>query len=130
MKNKINKIFSNKKILIGVIILLVLGLFVYKLNFTKSIETPSFPNQTVESLTFTDASILDNKLTVIVKNDTENDYNLKTIDVSFVDSSGNTITTIKGYVGNTLKSNDSKKLVVQTDKDISNTYSITYNINK
>ncbi|HOB25828.1 MAG TPA: hypothetical protein PKG93_01615 [Bacilli bacterium] len=130
MKNKINKIFSNKKILIGVIILLVLGLFVYKLNFTKSIETPSFPNQTVESLTFTDASILDNKLTVIVKNDTENDYNLKTIDVSFVDSSGNTITTIKGYVGNTLKSNDSKKLVVQTDKDISNTSSITYNINK
>ena len=40
MKNKINKIFSNKKILIGVIILLVLGLFVYKLNPAFAVSDP------------------------------------------------------------------------------------------
>lgn len=71
-----------------------------------------------------------NKLTVVVYNQLEESYNLKTIDVEFQDENYNEITKVVGYIGETIDNKDMKQLVVSTDVDLSNASHIKYIINK
>lgn len=57
-------------------------------------------------------------------------YSLSTIDVEFYDSESNLITTISGYIGNSILADESHQLVVETDEDLSNAKSVKYIINK
>lgn len=87
-------------------------------------------DQTIDDLSFVNATMDNNKLAVEVLNNTNNNYSLKTINVSYLNSNGEVITTINGYIGNNIGSYDSKKLVVSTDIDLSDATSIKYTVNK
>ena len=84
-------------------------------------------DQEVEGISFKNAKLENNNLEVEVSSATS--QSIKTIDVVYKDNNGTEITRLSGYVGNTID-NDVKRLVVGTDEDISNAYSIEYIINK
>lgn len=130
MIEKIKKYVLNEKVLTTCLVLVVLGLVITKMSYTKSATNISFPDQTVESIQFSDATLEGNKLTIVVTNTLSTTYSLKTINVKILDSSSKEITTMKGYIGNTIESGSSKQLVVSTDVDLTNATSVTYTINK
>lgn len=131
MLQQIKKYILNEKVLLIALILLALGLIIVHMASTRSSSvTPTYADQTVDNLKFSEAILSDNKLTATVTNTTSSAYSLKTITVTFLDSSSKEITKIKGYVGNTISANDSKQLVISTDVDLANAKSIAYTINK
>lgn len=101
-------------------------------KFSKaSIDTSKLlENQTVENIEFVNASMNQNRLKVVVHNRNRKTFSLKTIDIIFKDSSGKQIEVINTYIGNSLKEGEYKQLVIDTDADLSNAYSIQYRINK
>ena len=131
MLQQIKKYILNEKVLLIALILLAIGLIIIHMASTRSSSvTPTYADQTVDSLKFSEAILDGNKLTATVTNTTSSAYSLKTITVTFLDSSSKEITKIKGYVGNTISANDSKQLVISTDVDLANAKSIAYTINK
>ena len=131
MLQQIKKYILNEKVLLIALILLAIGLIITHMALTRSSSvTPTYADQTVDSLKFSEAILDGNKLTATVTNTSSNAYNLKTITVTFLDSSSKEITKIKGYIGNTISANDSKQLVISTDVDLANAKSIAYTINK
>lgn len=92
--------------------------------------TTLLKNQVVDNLEFSNATMDKNKLTVEVVNKSNDIYSLNSIDVKYLDSTGKEITTVNGYIGNTLEKDESYQLVVDTEDDLSNAYSIEYYINK
>ena len=131
MLQQIKKYILNEKVLLIALILLAIGIIIMHMASTRSSSvTPTYADQTVDSLKFSEAILDGNKLTATVTNTTSSAYNLKTITVTFLDSSSKEITKIKGYVGNTISANDSKQLVISTDVDLANAKSIAYTINK
>lgn len=130
------KLKNDKKVYIGSILLIVIVLITSSvligMKFTKSSTetTELLKNQTVESLEFSNATMSGNKLTVDVKNVSDISYNLETIDVKYLDASGNEIVTVNGYIGNSILEDSTKKLVVDTDADLSQAASIQYVIHK
>ena len=68
-------------------------------------------------------------LTVEVHNDSENEYNLKNIDINIKDESDNVVV-LYGYIGNKIEGNGMKVITASIDKDLSSTKSIDYVINK
>ena len=131
MLQQIKKYILNEKVLLIALILLAIGLIIMHIASTRSSSvTPTYADQTVDSLKFSEAILDGNKLTATVTNTTSSAYNLKTITVTFLDSSSKEITKIKGYVGNTISANDSNQLVISTDVDLANAKSIAYTINK
>ena len=131
MLQQIKKYILNEKVLLLALILLAIGLIITQMALTRSSSVPpTYADQTVDSLKFSEAILSGNKLTATVTNTTSNTYNLKTITVTFLDSSSKEITRIKGYIGNTISANDSKQLVISTDVDLANAKSIAYTINK
>ncbi len=131
MLQQIKKYILNEKVLLIALILLAIGLIITHMALTRSSSvTPTYADQTVDSLKFSEAILDGNKLTATVTNTTSSAYSLKTITVTFLDSSSKEITKIKGYVGNTISANDSKQLVISTDVDLANAKSIAYTINK
>ena len=138
MKN-IKKLFKDKKnrklIILGIsLIVLIISIGVITNNLNSSHANPTSANflrdQVVDNLLFTRTKFSDDTLIVIVKNTTDEDYKLKSIDVSFYDTSKNLITTVKGYIGDEIAQDGYKQLVVSTEKDLSKADSITYTINK
>ncbi len=135
---KINLDFikENKKTLLislASIALIICLVFVVKGLFFShaATNTASFlKDQKVDGLLFTRTTFSDNTLKVIVKNTTDDAYNLKTIDVSFVDGDNKVITTVNGYVGDVIAKDSYKQLVVSSDIDLSKSSSLTYKINK
>ena len=131
MLKQIKKYILNEKVLLIALILLAIGLIITHMALTRSSSvTPTYADQTVDSLKFSEAILDGNKLTATVTNTTSNAYSLKTITVTFLDSSSKEITKIKGYIGYTIAANDSKQLVISTDVDLANAKSIAYTINK
>ena len=131
---KLLKKDKKKLIIQGSIIVLIIALGVVIINFAVSHANPNsadfLKDQRVDGLLFTRTKYETNKLIVIVKNESDEVYNLKTIDVTFKDNSGNEITTVNGYIGDKIEANGKKQLVVQTDIDLSNANTITYTVNK
>lgn len=138
MKKKLQQIMSKlkehkKPLIIGLICLIVIGAGALIINFnsSESLDNSSLlSNQTVDNLEFLNATLENNKLTVVVHNTLDNNYNLKTIDVTYLDGEGNVITTVNGYIGDKIEKDDMKQLVVNTDVDISQAEQIKYVINK
>jgi hypothetical protein len=131
MLQVIKKFVLNGKVLLISLILLAIGLIIVHMALTRSSSiTPTFADQTVDSLKFTEAILDGKKLTVTVTNTTSTSYNLKTITVTYLDSASKDITAVKGYIGNTIAANDSKQLVITTDVDLTNAKSVAYTINK
>lgn len=138
LQKKIKQVLNNKEnrkfyITSGVIIgiILVTSVLLISINFSKAADTSTLlSDQVVDNLKFMNTSLENNKLTVVVYNTLEDSYNLKTIDVTFQDENYEEITTIRGYIGNSLEQQDMKQLVVSTDVDLSNAAHIKYTINK
>lgn len=125
---------SNKLLIIeAVILVFVVGLLVVvKLNHTASSTSSDIllQDQEVSDLEFVDASLESNRFKVVVHNLLESDYNLKTIDIKFLDSNGNEVITLSGYIGNKIDANGMKELVTSTDADLSKAVTIKYIVNK
>ncbi len=131
----IDKVRANRKkylvscIVIGLVI--VGSIVLYNFTTSKAIDTTTLlSDQVVDNLKFMNTKLENNKLTVVVYNQLEESYNLKTIDVEFQDENYNEITTVRGYIGETIDNKDMKQLVVSTDVDLSNASHIKYIINK
>ena len=136
MKIKWKRLKENKPLYITSIsiicILVVSAVVLVGFNITHSsiLTSELLKDKEVDNLVFSNADLNGNKLSVEVKNNSNEVYTLNTIDVVFKDESGNEITTLSGYIGNSLNTGDVKRLVVETDIDLSNSYSIDYNINR
>lgn len=131
----IDKVRANRKkylvscIVIGLVI--VGSIVLYNFTTSKALDTTTLlSDQVVDNLKFMNTKLENNKLTVVVYNQLEESYNLKTIDVEFQDENYNEITTVRGYIGETIDNKDMKQLVVSTDVDLSNASHIKYIINK
>ena len=113
-------------------ILVVSAVVLVGFNITHSsiLTSELLKDKEVDNLVFSNADLNGKKLSVEVKNNNDEVYTLNTIDVVFKDESGSEITTLSGYIGNSLNKDDVKRLVVETDEDLSNSYSIEYKINK
>ena len=88
--------------------------------------------QEVDGLVFKNATIEYvegiTTFTVEVENTLE-DMNLRYININFKDENDN-ITRLVGYIGDNIKSKETKLIVASIDKDITNSMDITYSINK
>lgn len=131
----IDKVRDNKtKYLVSCIVIglvIVASIVLYNFTTSKAIDTTTLlSDQVVDNLKFINTKLENNKLTVVVYNQLEESYNLKTIDVEFQDENYNEITTVRGYIGETIDNKDMKQLVVSTDVDLSNASHIKYIINK
>jgi len=88
--------------------------------------------QEVDGLVFKNATIEYvegiTTFTVEVENTLE-DMNLRYININFKDENDN-ITRLVGYIGDSIKSKETKLVVASVDKDITNSIDITYSINK
>lgn len=121
----------NKKIIYIVFaFVLILIFLIVHYSYANIEENAIYTNQTVDNLEFSDVSFSDNKLVVVVTNTLDSIYYLDTITVSFNDKDGNVIDSIDGYIGNKIKANGKKQLVVSTDVSLENAYSLNYKINK
>ena len=129
------KVKKNKKkylvSFIAIIIVIIGSVLLYNFTTSKAIDTTTLlSDQVVDNLKFMKTKLKNNKLTVVVYNQLEESYNLKTIDVEFQDENYNKITTVRGYIGESIDNKDMKQLVVSTDVDLSNASHIKYIINK
>ena len=129
------KVKKNKKkylvSFIAIIIVIIGSVLLYKFTTSKAIDTTTLlSDQVVDNLKFMKTKLENNKLTVVVYNQLEESYNLKTIDVEFQDENYNKITTVRGYIGESIDNKDMKQLVVSTDVDLSNASHIKYTVNK
>lgn len=68
--------------------------------------------------------------TATVTNTTDNIYKLNQINMIIKDKKGNKITTLVGYIGSNISSNESRTLTINTDINIMNGYEIEYEIKK
>ena len=88
--------------------------------------------QEVDGLVFKNATIEYvegiTTFTVEVENTLE-DMNLRYININFKDENENS-TRLVGYIGDSIKSKETKLVVASVDKDITNSIDITYSINK
>ena len=126
-KNKICWITS-----MGIILaIIIVSMVVIQTPSSKAFDTSGLlTNQTIDNLEFKNASFVENKLTVDVQNISNETYRLKNIDVTYLDSEGKEITTIKFYISDKIEKNDIKQLVVSTDISLDNAKKIRYTINK
>ena len=129
------KVKKNKKkylvSFIAIIIVIIGSVLLYNFTTSKAIDTTTLlSDQVVDNLKFMKTKLENNKLTVVVYNQLEESYNLKTIDVEFQDENYNKITTVRGYIGESIDNKDMKQLVVSTDVDLSNASHIKYTVNK
>lgn len=129
------KLKKNKKkylvSFIAIIIVIIGSVLLYNFTTSKAIDTTTLlSDQVVDNLKFMKTKLENNKLTVVVYNQLEESYNLKTIDVEFQDENYNKITTVRGYIGESIDNKDMKQLVVSTDVDLSNASHIKYTVNK
>ena len=116
---------------LAIIIVIIGSVLLYNFTTSKAIDTTTLlSDQVVDNLKFMKTKLENNKLTVVVYNQLEESYNLKTIDVEFQDENYNKITTVRGYIGESIDNKDMKQLVVSTDVDLSNASHIKYIINK
>ena len=129
------KVKKNKKkylvSFIAIIIVIIGSVLLYNFTTSKAIDTTTLlSDQVVDNLKFMKTKLENNKLTVVVYNQLEESYNLKTIDVEFQDENYNKITTVRGYIGESIDNKDMKQLVVSTDVDLSNASHKKYTVNK
>lgn len=91
-------------------------------------------DQNIEGITITNTSLVYEDgisyLKATVTNNTGSDYELNEYKINVKDSDGNIIVTMPGYVGSVLKNGESKTINTMISEDLSNAYSIEYEVVK
>jgi hypothetical protein len=134
MDKKIKIWFNKFKVPVTILgMLLIVGvIFLIGKSFADP-DSGYLRNQVVNGLSFEDASLVyENGITtftVDVYNESGNTYNLKTISINLTDSDNN-ITTLVGYIGETLDKDEVKLITASIDKDLSSSVKLEYVINK
>lgn len=129
------KIWFNK-IKIPTIIVSCLILIAVIIVIGNSIANPNssyLRNQTVNGLSFENAELIyENGITtftVEVYNESGDIYSLNNISINLKDE-GNTVTTLVGYIGESLDKDESKLITASIDQDLSSSVNLEYVINK
>ena len=125
---------ENKNFIIGCIFIIgIIFLIGLKMSFSTS-ESTYLRNQNVDGLSFENANLKQNEdgtytFTVDVYNENKKTYNLKYINMIFKDQDGSE-TVLVGYIGESLESDEGRVITAITDKNIYNSLSLTYSIQK
>lgn len=124
-KNKILALVASLVVLVGVIFLV-----------GRSVADPNtgyLRNQSVDGLSFENAELVyENGITTFtaeVYNESDSTYSLKYVDINLTDGDGN-VTTLIGYIGDTLEKDEAKLITASIDDDLSDSVSLEYVINK
>jgi len=120
--------------ILSIIFVLVLGVVIYLIGPSVATkESTILKDQEVEGLTFTNADLNVEKgistLTVSVTNTNKETYSLNYIEIVVRDEKDNSDTLI-GYIGESIDSNETKIITASIDKDITESKSLDYIINK
>ena len=119
---------------LSIILVLVLGVIIYFVGPSiATLDSTILKDQEVEGLTFTNADLVVedgiSTLTVSVTNTNSDTYSLNYIEIVVTDDKDNSDTLI-GYIGESIDSNETKIITASIDKDITNSKSLDYVINK
>ena len=120
--------------ILSILLVIVLGVVIYFVGPSVATkESTILKDQEVEGLTFTNANLSVDKgistLSVSVTNTNKEAYSLNYIEIVVKDDKENSNTLI-GYIGDTIEPNDTKIITASIDKDITNSTSLEYIINK
>ena len=120
--------------ILSIIFVLVLGVVIYLIGPSVATKDSTIlKDQEVEGLTFTNADLSVEKgistLTVSVTNTNKETYSLNYIEIVVRDEKDNSDTLI-GYIGETIDPNETKIITASIDKDITESKSLDYIINK
>lgn len=90
-------------------------------------------NQTVDGLSFENANLVYENgvttFTVETYNESGDTYTLKNININLKDSDNN-VTTLIGYVGESLEKDEGKLITASIDQDLSSSVNLEYVVNK
>ena len=135
MDKKIKIWFEKSKkpiVIIGSLLIIMIVTFLVN----KSVADPNsgyLRNQTVDGLSFENANLVyENGMTtftVEVYNESGDIYTLKNISVNLKDES-NTVTTLVGYIGESLDIDEAKLITASIDQDLSSSVNLEYVVNK
>ncbi len=136
MNLKFEQIKKSKKHIINLVLIVIVffvGFQVIKHTFAKP-DGDYLKDQIVDNISFDNATLDVNedtsKFEVEVTNLNDSNYSLSTISIIFKDINKNEIITLQGYIGNKLKTGETKILTASVDMLITDIYSIDYVINK
>ena len=136
MKQIMNKIKSNKNLmgLLSAVLVVMIGIVLITVG--KSLATVNssvLRNQVVDGLSFENAELVCEAgvctFTVDVYNENKSTYNLKYIDIDFKQSD-NSVITLVGYIGESLETEEGRKITASIDKDLEDSTNVEYRINK
>lgn len=133
--NKIKEALKeNKKLLLLLAALLVVSIIIFIVGNTfADPNTGYLRNQAVDNLSFENAELVyENGITtftVEVYNESGDIYSLKNISINLTDENDN-VTTLIGYIGETLDKDESKLITASIDQDLSSSVSLEYVVNK
>ena len=130
--NRLNK-KARIGLLSGVLIIVVAVVIIFVGKSMATTDSSILRNQTVEGLSFENAT-LEYKdgvttYTVDVYNENKEKVSLKNIEINFKQED-DTYITLTGYIGNSLDSDDGKKMQASVDLDLTNSTDIEFNIVK
>ena len=130
--NRLNK-KARIGLLSGVLIIVVAVVIIFVGKSMATTDSSILRNQTVEGLSFENA-ILEYKdgvttYTVDVYNENKEKVSLKNIEINFKQED-DTYITLTGYIGNSLDSDEGKKMQASVDLDLTNSTDIEFNIVK
>lgn len=135
MNKNIKLLFNKYKILIiiSLVVFLLIGIFLLIGNSFGESNRGYLRNQSVDGLSFENAELIyENGVTtfiVDVYNESGDVYSLKNISINLKDENNN-VTTLIGYIGETLEKDESKLITASIDKDLSSSNNLEYVINK
>ncbi len=130
--NRLNK-KARIGLLSGVLIIVVAVVIIFVGKSMATTDSSILRNQTVEGLSFENAT-LEYKdgvttYTVDVYNENKEKISLKNIEINFKQED-DTFITLTGYIGNSLDSDEGKKMQASVDLDLTNSTDIEFNIVK
>ena len=127
---------QNKKMIFGLVgllsVLIIVGIVIVIGNTLASNDSSVLRKQTVEGITFENGEITCDEVctyTVDVYNENKETYSMKNISMNFKQEDDSVIT-LTGYIGESLESDEGRKITASIDKDISKSVDLEYVINK
>ena len=135
MDKKVKIIFNKIKIPALVLAsLVIVFMIVFLIGRTMADPNSGYlRNQTVDSLSFENANLVyENGITIFtveVYNESGESYSLKNISINLTNDS-NDVTTLVGYIGEELETDEGKLITASIDQDLSNSTSLEYVVNK
>ena len=136
MRQVIDKIKNNKNLmgLLSAVLVVLVGIVLITVGKSlASVNSSILRNQVVEGLSFENAALVCETgvctFTVDVYNENKSTYNLKYIDIEFKQPD-NSVITLVGYIGESLDSEEGRKITASIDKNLEDSTGLEYKINK